>query len=1029
MELYLDAVKGKDVDIDELHKLSNGIYSKWPTFLNTVATRGKEYWVKYINKDNYHLTLQYYSSGLFPDFTNWICSRSFTDKHHVARRMASFSENTDIFTEYIGSLRDIFTYILPQVYRTDNVNLLKGLFFIQNVQDRLRDERNLVVILEYSMQYAFKYEALKCLHFLLSLSCWDHHLWEFATCKKIALCQDNSLIFLIKGDLDSTNFIGNSPEFKIAMVGSRAEVKEVLVSKGDHESFLYCLANRISNQSIFADDVLQYATEKDLVLDSKWNDDFASHLLTSSRPNYCTRKIIQQLNQRGIVFTKGTQLNIYSMSVQSWIAVMSDHDLFDFEIVSNKDPSSINYRLLLPQNGTILRNILRFISKRVPQNIFITFCILAGSSHSQWCFKQGYFAQDIDVSNNMINMAGEIGNLIMLALLFRSLESSPIPPKIEDYYKCEKFMNFEAEPFIDFWLNAGESEKIFFITQPFGCNFCDSSEFHNRNFACFGGRRNTSNIIPKCNSFNWDRKEIVPQSKEILYKGKYIPKGPLIDHYLEVVKGNNVNIEKIERTLSVRDEQWPTYLNCVAAYGKPEDWKKHLTRYNYHLTGQQYTSPLFPEFRNWLMEQSFSNNDKIIRELVQSSCDADQLLKYYRIYTQDEDKRLFLSAAYMTDNTDVLFIVLDTDYFGPVFTRETLKSSMTKGANLCTRRLCKLINSCFGDLMDFPPSIFVDLYNYKDHTAVLDLKHILSLTYDDSENPFNWETRGLKVAMLGNEREVDLALKNKPTQRFICCLLSRIAHEEVFANLIAVYLKNNNFQDDDDYNTTITSYVLSSNRDVKDTVKIINSLNGLGIVFTKETRLDITNISPNSWKALMLTRNKFDLTKAFMSGDLLHSHLYQYKYNDDVHCILRDMAVHFSPQCKIDIYIAAGTSRAHRAHNEGLFNNFPEITLNMVEKVLTNGNVFMLGIFMETEEKKIFTEFLMSKSVHLECLKLLSFWEGSTKEQREHFFTNVFSDNFFDNSIYVNGKVNTENERYASTYLTRHKFKSIIPDC
>ena len=481
MDCYLEAVKEQDVDIGKLSQLYPSFCRNWPTFLNTVVTKGEDYWNAYIDVNNYNLTAQQYTSGQFPKYSEWLRTRNFTKNVNILNELIKFSESSNLLDKFDGSSSDFRFIVLHEIFSTDNVHMFE--YALQKLTLELND---------FSFNQAFykalEYKAVGCVDKCARmLEGKGPRSLGLGILKALSMYRDHSLVHRLKKHLDVTNYgpdqlvvqsIIQSKGLREAMIGSEEVVKTV-IDGGNAKGFMCCLASRIAYEEGYAEIIRNYSAENNLLLDNHWNDNLANEILSSRRNYNDTVKIVTSLNRAGVVFNKETRLDLSLISYQSWHAIMETGHLLNLKLaVANSH--SFDAQMLLGCNKSGLRTITKFMHENLTDDVLIDQYAKLGSSHTQWAWNQGYFPDLTKVEeDDFLPLACLCGNVFILAVWLDHLQAQGKPPQREQFHNV--WMNKETLPFLEFWFNASSRQKDIFVFCDFGTNFFDSSRYVSNN--------------------------------------------------------------------------------------------------------------------------------------------------------------------------------------------------------------------------------------------------------------------------------------------------------------------------------------------------------------------------------------------------------------------------------------------------------------------------------------------------------------------------------------------------------------------
>ena len=460
MNNYIEAVKGAKVgDLEIFSIYPPSLLAIWPTFLNRVAATGcKENWEKYIKESNYMLTSQQYCNPAYSDYTEWIMEQKYVDQRDILIEMIELSHGTDQISKY------------EQYYKRDDDLFLQSVFCYDNLPVLiyiLKKEKEdfLIDILSDSLVL----KAVSCTNHIVSLiDKWPTRPLYSGALKDLVVYGDHSVNLRLERFVKRTPPQDTCPDLAVAMFGNLQQVKLKLVEKVEL-SFLYILTSRIALDDVLSDYLKEYMEKWNFVNDDLFLANLSSNILGSKRSCVDTEKIIRSLNERNIIFTKKTAVNLSSLSCESWQAFLNTLILFDAQLAF-LNCKYLDYRLRLARFSDLSKDILVNLAISLPSKQLTNIYTMLGSSIAQWGFKNNVFFDFKEIKKNDVIWTG---NIFMFALMLYKKELDGNPMEENDFI-C-KYMVNECLPFLSFWYNSDDAQRSRFLYEDFGPHFCDTT--------------------------------------------------------------------------------------------------------------------------------------------------------------------------------------------------------------------------------------------------------------------------------------------------------------------------------------------------------------------------------------------------------------------------------------------------------------------------------------------------------------------------------------------------------------------------
>ena len=446
----------------------------WPSILNYVVEKGQHYWDKYVISENYLLTAHYYTGPGYIKYRDWLMTRNFTDKSILICDMAFWSTCTDFIEKYPKEYQKCKKKILSRASMGDNVSVLSAVICKENFSQEI-----LTVLLDDCLIN----QSPKCAHHTANtLSKFQarslgRRIWVFGS-----LVKDNLLVKKIQNHLDVTpdyhkiDFEG----IKYLVMGSFDKVKSVSgqigkITSSTHD-YLAIVASRINENEDFSELLVDILEDCCVGANRSLITAISSSILESVRSSECTGKIIRSLNKRGAIFTKMDNIEISSISLESWKAILDNKELFDFRKFIMKG-GEMNPRLLDAEQIHLLKKVLDTICPELLSKTSTALFVDLGSSVAKWAYDKGYL-KNLDNPYDCMGKSSVNGNVFMLALAMEQIECQGDTVEKDHFYK--KKVHLECNFFINAWFKSNRKEKERFINEQFSSNFHDSSSGVNK---------------------------------------------------------------------------------------------------------------------------------------------------------------------------------------------------------------------------------------------------------------------------------------------------------------------------------------------------------------------------------------------------------------------------------------------------------------------------------------------------------------------------------------------------------------------
>ena len=478
-----------------------------------------------------------------------------------------------------------------------------------------------------------------------------------------------------------------------------------------------------------------------------------------------------------------------------------------------------------------------------------------------------------------------------------------------------------------------------------------------------------------------------------------------MESYLDVVKEGAANLQKTKEFYPVVCQKWPSFLaGGIAREGKAF-WEEYITKDNYLLTVASFTDPSCTGYLEWIMASKFADQ-ALVLAIVAKFCKSSLVLsKCKEIYSKKKD--LFLYSVLEGDNLQVLVSLFKTER--PNFAKmvDMFQMCLCNSSEECVKYLAKEIKLNF-ESQPMDEGIWISLQIYNDHSVAAYLNEFLRVTPSSGTTV---QGRPFKEAMLGSREEVEKAIDVVYPDPFSATisLISRIATEEVFANVMYNIMESNRLFENEAYNDMVLSATLSSKRDYLHTRNIIGALNKRGIIFNNDWKVDVAGVSENSMVALFLSKEVLDLEKI-----LRHSYQPELKsvYSETV---LEKLFPLLKPLDATNLFIRLDSKMAQWVYGQGLLKTLhnPEFYIHKAIKI---GKVFFAALATEQmKEPLAISTIPMNNNIR----PLLSFWKKATPLQKQRFFYEQFGRNFAEVSVYYSTELqaNLCKRRIDNDYL------------
>ena len=471
MEQYLSVVKPGRANLEEIEKQGIFQVKKWPSFLGAAVERGKDYWEKFIHRDNYFLTSVYYASDDYAPYCEWLMSDGRFFYEELVSEIAMFSSRPEITREwnYLYRCTKDDKMFLGRVLQADNVAVVSS----YADDEKLNFAETLVLL-----KKAINARATKCTDLVIDqFRSFESRSMGTAVWYFLIRSMNHSVVISLERFLKVTRVSEKEKDgdnLKIAFLGTAKEVK-VLVEEEKikfDSAIPHVLMTRIPYDEKFADVLLEYANARKYFCKAK----LAASVMGHNRPPGHTEIIIRAMNKRGIVFTHGEwTLNLDCAVVQALEALFSVracfvrkvHFQFSFKFGTN---------LVKENKFKEFKKVLIFMLPYLtPENLVTLFsCIPAHLC--QWTYRLGHFSNLHDPLETL-KLAVDRGNALLAAIALKELEKSDADGnEFKEQVLCvQREQNSEAHHLLQCWVGATEEQKEIFLKEPFGTNYCDIS--------------------------------------------------------------------------------------------------------------------------------------------------------------------------------------------------------------------------------------------------------------------------------------------------------------------------------------------------------------------------------------------------------------------------------------------------------------------------------------------------------------------------------------------------------------------------
>ena len=494
MNSYLSLVKRSDkkVDLSSSSK-SISLLPKWPSYLNAVASDGRKSLLEFsIDESNYKYLDFISCKARKLTVVDWLLKQNFVPKRNVFMELAAFGKPDFLKTHEKDLKEGTFVSIddlLNHAIMADNLQVIFHWFS----EHRPVSFLHLVKFLRVALTYKSK----KCcdhLTFLITdmLKEGIHKTdMENAIWSSLAYYGDISLIGRLEDALKTTtcNNLAEdgdplTEDARDCMMGSAQNVKRVLEGKKLSPSLTGLVLSRIVHVQEEEQVSRVFENYARNLIESCEKDTLYSLLTTSimssRRDPDITARMVKFASKLGLKFPQNGVLNLTTLTVQSWIAIRDNPELYSYDkvIMNNSVISYFDCEFLRAENRNLLESMIIHLTSVDDSRDWRTELFLfLGTTVTQWGYKNGL----IDNFSNPKDAAfrsATYGNIISLTLALMQLEKEERPLEIKNF--LDKYVHVETVPFLNWWFDEeDEGKKKKLLTEEFSPWFYDTSIIHN----------------------------------------------------------------------------------------------------------------------------------------------------------------------------------------------------------------------------------------------------------------------------------------------------------------------------------------------------------------------------------------------------------------------------------------------------------------------------------------------------------------------------------------------------------------------
>ena len=431
---------------------------------------------------------------------------------------------------------------------------------------------------------------------------------------------------------------------------------------------------------------------------------------------------------------------------------------------------------------------------------------------------------------------------------------------------------------------------------------------------------------------------------------------------------------------------WPTALNSLVSLEEEEYWDKHITPYNYLSTVQMYTDERYSAFTDWLMSKKYVDKLTVMENLAQC-CNPSFMDRYKTTY--QIVKKAVLEESCRADNLEVVSAYVEKEK--PTFDQlvEILMKCLNFKASSCVRAICELISETDHREAVFLP-IWEDVTSYLDYSVYQKLEKFIKVSDDYSA------VGKLEKFFVGTAEEVKRELLAQGKCADLSTVVSRIPHDEVFADLLVSHMEGADSTFSWDHG--VAAHIFSSRRRTEDTEKIIKTLDSRKSIF--DAPLDMSVISPESWQAILNTRELFSFHNAIMKRAEVPRSIVEPQNKELMKKVLVSICPHLDRNSLTYLFLALGSGTSKWGYQKDLFRRV-KCNKKSIKLACRKGNVAVL-ILMLQKYKNL--KFLIGSPVHPECKSIITIWGDLTTRQKKEYLSTDFGDQFYDTSLPSNNE-------------------------
>ena len=453
-------------------------------------------------------------------------------------------------------------------------------------------------------------------------------------------------------------------------------------------------------------------------------------------------------------------------------------------------------------------------------------------------------------------------------------------------------------------------------------------------------------------------------------------------------------------------ENWPSLLNYKVDDEQEEKvWVTCINKENYRYTASMYTSPTRKKFMKWIMVQDFADKEEIMYDMgawSTSPCFMEEMPLEYKKFTDS-----IFGGAIEHDNVTIVDHIMkkQSGTFPKIFYAQCVHRALDKGSHKCAEYLIKrylfsenfVSANCIGG--------WAGVFSNKNLHTVTTLSKFLNFTFIQQNYLFS---PNVFFLLHGNEEKVKNVLKKCNCQLPCSCNWRK---RVVYLPLVACRIPECNWVENVFYKNALeisnsnrpkfykdlSSLILSSFRSSHETGEIIKALNKKGIVFTRCSNVDITEVSLKGWVALLDNLRLFDLRSFVMEKNFLNGCLFRPENRPLLEKILNAICKNLLPETNARLFLSLGSSISKWGQDRGLIGKFKD-PKKIMEKAAQVGNVYMMALAADQIEETVDISHFNGMEVHPETGNFIMWWSTCTREEKSSFLKDTFGDYFYDTS-------------------------------